>query len=170
MGVVQYKSWGKRAKYENRSYWKSSDLFLSLPLVPASSWEWWERQLLEFLSTLYSLCAEGVRILTTEREVKVVSCHEMAPVKARIQQQFPGALEDLLKEFFSSDRSLHTQLGTHKVLASLGARLKRKELICGRGRELRCTLQGCGFEPSVSSRDSFSQAIKSYGQTEQLVW
>lgn len=171
MGAGRCKSWGKRAKYENKSYCKSPDLFLrASPCAssPPSAWKRWDRGAAG-ISQHPVLPAVGVRLLTTQRE-KFVSCPEMAPVKARMQHRFPGALKDLLKASFSSDRvSIHSW-GHTQVLVSLGARLKRGELICGQRRELRCTAAGCGFEPSVSSRDSFSQAIISYGKTEQLVW
>lgn len=55
-----------------------------------------------------------MRLLTTGKE-KFVTCPEMAVIKARLQQQFPGALEDLLKVFFSDDvSSLQTQLASQK--------------------------------------------------------
>lgn len=71
---------------------------------------------------------------TSAENQKFVTCPEMTVIKSRLQKQFPGTLEDLLKVFSLDDRSKHREA---EVLAGLGARSKRKKLICRRGRELR---------------------------------
>lgn len=96
----------------------------------------------------------------------------MAVIKARLQQQFPGALEDLLKVFFSDDvSSLQTQLASQKCWLAWKQGQREKSSFVEEGEnwgELLQQKMGCGFEPSVSSGDSFFQAIICYDKTEQL--
>lgn len=70
-----------------------------------------------------------------------MSCPETAPVKARMQQQFPGALEDLLKAFFfffSKDISLHSWGHTSTGWPGNKAEEKRADLWTRGRTEVHC--------------------------------
>lgn len=118
MGIDQCNDWSKGIKYGNellKVIWSVPQcLFLCQIYICLlkSSMRPWLLKSLRTLCPLDSLRA-GVRLLTKEKE-KFVTCPEMAVIQGRLQQQFPGALEDLLKVFSSDDRSLQTQLGRQK--------------------------------------------------------
>lgn len=142
MGVGHCKSWGKRAKYENKSYWKSSDLLLwASPCAssPAFAWDSGRGGLLEFLSTLCSLYS---RSENSNYRMRGNVC--VLPWNSTSQSQNAAAVprgfgRSTQGFFFFFPKTYISTAGDTQVLVGLGTRLRRKELICGQGGELRCT-------------------------------
>lgn len=175
MGVDQCNDWSKRIKYGNellKVIWSVPQcLFLCQIYICLlkSSVRAWLLKYLRTLCPLYSLRA-GVRRLTKEKE-KFVTCPEMAVIKGRLQQQFPGALECLLKVFSSDERSLQTQLGRQKCWLTWEQDWREESSFVAEGENWGMLLQQkmeSGFKPSVNYRDSFYQAVVFCGKTEQL--
>lgn len=100
-----------------------------------------------------------------KREVVWVTCPELAMVKAKSQQRIFSLV------FSPADRTFLQAVQEAEALSGSGARVKGRQVYCGRRKEgkwVAAAKMGCGFEPSVSSRDSFYQAIICYNKTEQL--
>lgn len=115
MGGGQCKNWGKRAKYENKSYWKSSDLVLrACPCAcsPASAWDSGRGGCWNSSAPWASCSAEGGKTLQKERKSlsSALKQHQPQPECSSSSWGLGGSSQC----FFSSGSSLHTQLGTHK--------------------------------------------------------
>lgn len=143
MGVDQYKELEMRTR-DTVNHLKSSHLFLrASPCAcpPASAWDsgrggYWNS------SAPWAPCsAEEVGIPALQKERKSLSPalkqHQPKPECSSSSWGLGGSSQG----FSFPGSSPHTQLG-HTALVSLGARLRARELICGQGRELRCSAAG----------------------------
>lgn len=143
MRVGQCKSWGKRPKYENKSYWKSSDLFLrASPCAssPAYAWDSGRGELLEFLSTLCSLYNRSENSNCRMRgKVSVLPWNSSSQSQnaAAVPTGFGRSSQGLF--FFFPKTDLSTA-GDTQVLVNLGTMLRKKRAdLWTRGRiEVHC--------------------------------
>lgn len=143
MGVGHCKSWGKRAKYENKSYWKSSDLLLrASPCAssPAFAWDSGRGGLLEFLSTLCSLYSRSENSNYRMRgNVCVLPWNSTSQSQnaAAVPRGFGRSTQGFFF-FFSKDISLHSWGHTSTGWPGNKAEEKRADLWTRGRTEVHC--------------------------------